>query len=235
MSSFEALQKLPVLACADERNWPTYRGKSTQSNVNPKAPIYIVTGAAGCSELHEPFTRAQPGRSAFRSNNFGYSRFHIHNHTHVHWQQVIMDPTSPGPPNADGSGGRSFFGKSGPCDGEPHTCQNMPEGTVIDDTWVIQPKHGPFSEEEAPASVPNCTRETCRQYDHWAGRLPLGHAGAGVEAVQHIADFRARFGEAKWLKEELNQLDAFENAFGAGETFEDTRADGASDGMWSQK
>ena len=44
-----------------------------------------------------------------------------------------MDPTSPGPPNADGSCGRSFFGKSGPCDGEPHTCQNMPEGTVIDD------------------------------------------------------------------------------------------------------
>lgn len=50
--------------------------------VDPKAPIYIVTGAAGCSELHEPFTRAQPGRSAFRSNNFGYSRFHIYNHTH---------------------------------------------------------------------------------------------------------------------------------------------------------
>ncbi len=56
-----------------------------------------------------------------------------------------------------------------------------------------------------------------------------------MEAVQHIADFRARIGEAKWLKEELNQLDAIENAFGAGETFEDTRADGASDGLWSQK
>lgn len=27
-----------------ERNWPTYRGNSTQSNVEPTAPIYIVTG-----------------------------------------------------------------------------------------------------------------------------------------------------------------------------------------------
>ena len=42
-----------------ERNWPTYKGKSHQSNIDPKATIYIVTGAAGCSELHEPFTRAQ--------------------------------------------------------------------------------------------------------------------------------------------------------------------------------
>ena len=112
-----------------ERNWPTYRGKSTQSNHAPKAPIYIVTGAAGCTELHEPFTRKQPGRSAFRSNNFGYSRFIVHNRTHAHWQQVIMDPTSPGPPNAAGLSG-PFFGDPGPCDGEPHTCQNMPEGAM---------------------------------------------------------------------------------------------------------
>ena len=78
-----------------ERNWPTYRNKTEQSNVDPKAPIYIVTGAAGCRELHEPFSRKQPARSAFRSNNFGYSRFIIHNSSHVHWQQVIMDPMAP--------------------------------------------------------------------------------------------------------------------------------------------
>ena len=73
-----------------ERNWPTYQNKTDQSNVEPKAPIYIVTGAAGCSELHEPFTRPQPARSAFRSNNFGYSRMIVHNHTHVRWQQVSV-------------------------------------------------------------------------------------------------------------------------------------------------
>ena len=49
-----------------ERNWPVYKFSTDQSNVEPKAPIYIVTGAAGCTELHEPFTRPQPPRSAFR-------------------------------------------------------------------------------------------------------------------------------------------------------------------------
>ena len=52
---------------------PRYHNKTTQSNVDPKAPIYIVTGAAGCNELHEPFTKQQPPRSAFRSNTFGYA------------------------------------------------------------------------------------------------------------------------------------------------------------------
>jgi hypothetical protein len=49
-----------------ERNWPTYKNKTSQSNTNPSATIYIVTGAAGSHELHEPFTRPQPARSAFR-------------------------------------------------------------------------------------------------------------------------------------------------------------------------
>lgn len=50
--------------------------------------VFIVTGAAGCDELHEPFTRPQPARSAFRSNNFGYSQLIVHNHSHLQWQQV---------------------------------------------------------------------------------------------------------------------------------------------------
>lgn len=71
-----------------ERNWPTYKGNSHQSNVDPKSTVYLVTGAAGCQELHEPFTRPQPARSAFRSNNFGYSVMTIHNSTHLQIQQV---------------------------------------------------------------------------------------------------------------------------------------------------
>ena len=53
---------------ADERNWPTYKGNAQQSNVEPNATIYIVTGSAGCQEMHEPFTRPMPARSAFRTN-----------------------------------------------------------------------------------------------------------------------------------------------------------------------
>jgi hypothetical protein len=40
-----------------ERSWPVYKSKTDQSNDEPKATIYIVTGAAGSHELHEPFTR----------------------------------------------------------------------------------------------------------------------------------------------------------------------------------
>ena len=46
-----------------------------------------MTGSAGCQEMHEPFTRAQPARSAFRSNTFGYSKFIVHNASHANWQQ----------------------------------------------------------------------------------------------------------------------------------------------------
>ena len=123
----------------------------------------------------------------------------------------------------------------------------LAEGTVIDDTWIFQPNHGPFLESEAPTEVPNCTRTTCKQYDHWVGRLsadiqPLRtppHAlratDLGAQSVQHIADFRARFGEATWLNEELKQLDEFAREFGGQATFEDTRADGNSDGDWSHQ
>ena len=88
--------------------------------MDPTAPIYIVTGAAGSPEMHEPFTRPQPPRSAFRSNTFGYSRMEVHNATHLHWQQIQTDPT--------------FF----------NTTDQY--GSAIDDTWIVQTKHGPFDE-----------------------------------------------------------------------------------------
>ena len=57
------------------RTFSIYQGKSTLSNVSPKAPIYIVSGSAGNHEIHEPFTRLQPSWSAFRPNTFSYSVF----------------------------------------------------------------------------------------------------------------------------------------------------------------
>ncbi len=94
-------------------------------------------------------------------------------------------------------------------------------GTVIDSTWIFQPHHGPFLEAEAPTEVPNCTRATCKQYDHWASRLSadIQSPRKGTETVQHIADFRARFGEATWMKEEYKLLDEFAREFGQA-TFE---------------
>jgi hypothetical protein len=138
-----------------ERMWPTYKGKTDSSNVDPKATVYVVTGAAGCSEMHEPFTRPQPPRSAFRANVFGYNRMYVHNATHIHWQYIATDPT--------------YF--------------KVQYGTVIDDTWFVQHHHGPFSLERAPRTQPFCgSRRTVdgrateprpcgRQYDHWADHV----------------------------------------------------------------
>jgi hypothetical protein len=78
-----------------ERSFPLYQGQSSRSNLNPTATIYIVSGAAGNSEMHEPFTKPQPSWSAFRSNTFGYSRMWVYNATHIHWQQA---PPMPPPP-----------------------------------------------------------------------------------------------------------------------------------------
>lgn len=164
-----------------ERIWPTYLNKTTQSNVEPNAPIYIVTGAAGCKELHEPFTRPQPPRSAFRSNTFGYSKMTIHNHSHIRWQQIMTDPT--------------FFGPD-------------QYGKIIDDTWIIQSNHGPFDAARAPKSydgdgVPSIS------IDHWDGmhhpqagiRMPPGTTwkqNINIVSNTTIAKFLGEFGDTLW-------------------------------------
>ena len=43
-----------------ERSYPTYRSKSDRSNLDPTATIYVVTGAAGCAEMHEGDTLTPP-------------------------------------------------------------------------------------------------------------------------------------------------------------------------------
>jgi len=164
-----------------ERNWPTYEGKTTQSNVEPNAPIFIVTGAAGCKELHEPFQEKQPPRSAFRSNTFGYSRMIVHNESHLRWQQVMTDPT--------------FFGPD-------------QYGKVIDDTWIVQSNHGPFDPSKAPKTyegegIVGVSR------DHWDGhehpetgiRLPHGatwKSNTNAKNNARLAKFMAVFGDTSW-------------------------------------
>jgi hypothetical protein len=115
---------------ADERNGPTYKhalatasssgapggtAANPQVYVDSKAPVYIVEGCAGDKENHEPFTRAQPAYSAFRSNTYGYSRMTVYNATHMLWEQVQTD------------------------NGQPKTT-----GSVIDAMLLVQHNHGPF-------------------------------------------------------------------------------------------
>ena len=63
--------------------------------VDAAAPIYIVEGCAGDKENHEPFTRAQPAYSAFRSNTYGYGRLAILNATHLLYEHVQTDNGQP--------------------------------------------------------------------------------------------------------------------------------------------
>ena len=125
--------------------------------------------------------------------------------------------------------GEPFFGGT-----NPHgTPAPFPMGTVIDDTWIVQSSHGPFM--KGPEATPTeCAPNSCKSYDHWENRLKAVGVEVGAQG-ELIADFRSHFGEAKWLAKELAILQDFKaekgsNAGPSGVTFEDTSADGSSDG-----
>lgn len=78
-----------------ERLWPLYEykvqnGSYAEPYRNPRAPVHIITGSAGCSELHDPFGD-QPEWSAYRSLEYGYMRLRIHNASHLYTEQVAVD------------------------------------------------------------------------------------------------------------------------------------------------
>ncbi|CAL4076892.1 unnamed protein product, partial [Meganyctiphanes norvegica] len=78
-----------------ERLWPVYNytvmnGSIDAPYTNPKAPVHIITGSAGCKERHDHFL-PKPFWSAFRSRDYGYTRLTAFNKTHLNWQQVSDD------------------------------------------------------------------------------------------------------------------------------------------------
>lgn len=79
-----------------ERLWPlynykVYNGSFEKPYVNPKAPVHIVTGSAGCVEGRTYFNKTRPAWSAFISSDYGYTRLKAHNHTHLYLEQVSDD------------------------------------------------------------------------------------------------------------------------------------------------
>ncbi|XP_026730139.1 acid phosphatase type 7 isoform X2 [Trichoplusia ni] len=78
-----------------ERTWPLYDNRvyngTRQPYHNPRAPVHIVTGSAGCQEKTDPFRPDPEPWSAFRSSDYGYTRFVAHNKTHVYFEQVDVD------------------------------------------------------------------------------------------------------------------------------------------------
>merc|ERR1712146_603761 len=158
--------------------------------------------------------------SSFRSNTFGYSRMWIHNHTHMRWQQVQTDPT--------------FFPESD-------------YGRVIDDTWIVQLKHGPFDLSDPPSG--RCPREGCQSgvsYDHWLPLLNLTvaentHNGSNTRAgkvfagreYELIQRFRNHNENGQWKRKELNLLAQARSSLGDVAMWEDVHVDGNSDGKWA--
>jgi hypothetical protein len=64
-------------------NWKYYNGSAQDVYTNPKAPIHIITGAAGPHNRDGTLTTV-PQWSAFYAPDYGYTRMVIHNGTHIY-------------------------------------------------------------------------------------------------------------------------------------------------------
>ncbi|KAG7269122.1 hypothetical protein CRUP_013386 [Coryphaenoides rupestris] len=79
-----------------ERLWPVYgdkvfNGSAKDPYTNPKAPVHIITGSAGCKERTDKFNPNPKDWSAFRSSDYGYTRMQVVNGTHIYLEQVSDD------------------------------------------------------------------------------------------------------------------------------------------------
>jgi acid phosphatase type 7 len=75
--------------------WPIYdynvlNGSYDQPYTNPRGPVHIVTGSAGCKENHDEMGPAK-NFSAFRSTDYGYTRMKVYNSSHLYLEQVSDD------------------------------------------------------------------------------------------------------------------------------------------------
>ena len=72
-----------------ERLWPTYREQVLQRNyIEPKAPIHIITGSAGCNENLDNYDKGVYPWSAFKSDTYGFGMLDIYNNTFARWRQI---------------------------------------------------------------------------------------------------------------------------------------------------
>lgn len=78
-----------------ERIWPIYKetvynGSLEHPYTNPKAPVYVVTGAPGCDEdLQNQWKEPIPSWSAIRNGvDYTYSIMTVYNTTTLSWEQI---------------------------------------------------------------------------------------------------------------------------------------------------
>lgn len=72
-------------------NRKMYNGSQEKPYTNPKAPVHITTGSAGCQERHDAFRNKTAAWSAFRSLDYGYTKMTIYNESHIYIRQLSDD------------------------------------------------------------------------------------------------------------------------------------------------
>ena len=74
--------------------------QQNHTHTNPRYPVHIVTGSAGCQEYLEWFDDVFiPAWSVVRSPTYGYGHLIVHNETHLYWDQLLDE----------GRGGRDWL------------------------------------------------------------------------------------------------------------------------------
>ncbi|CAH0755502.1 unnamed protein product [Diatraea saccharalis] len=78
-----------------ERTWPLYDARvyngTEEPYRDPRAPVHLVTGSAGCREGRDHFRRNPREWSAFHSQDYGYTKLKAFNKTHINVEQVSVD------------------------------------------------------------------------------------------------------------------------------------------------
>ncbi|XP_059062839.1 acid phosphatase type 7-like [Achroia grisella] len=79
-----------------ERTWPlydtrVYNGSYEHPYVNPRAPVHLVTGSAGCREGRDHFRHNSAKWSAFRSQDYGYTKLKAYKKGPIYIEQVSAD------------------------------------------------------------------------------------------------------------------------------------------------
>ncbi|XP_067935187.1 acid phosphatase type 7-like isoform X2 [Watersipora subatra] len=78
-----------------ERMYPVYNytvcnGSAEAPYKNPRAPVHLITGSAGCVERHTPF-RLKPPFVAINNGDYGYTKLRVLNSTHLYFEQISDD------------------------------------------------------------------------------------------------------------------------------------------------
>ncbi len=80
-----------------ERTWPVYNFTVTQYNyINPKAPVHLISGAAGCNEdsglCENPILHSKGDWSAYRTfgyfHPYSYGHLRPYNNSAMYWDQI---------------------------------------------------------------------------------------------------------------------------------------------------